>query len=59
MLEGKAMIKKLFSDENGKKSGLKLVAARDSCPKDRSAKHKASSWWKLTAPQRLQNSLVQ
>jgi len=40
MLEGKAMIKKPFSDGNVKKSGLKLVAAHDSCPKDKSAKYK-------------------
>jgi hypothetical protein len=40
MPEGKAMIKKLFSDENVKKSGLKIVAAYFSCPKDKSAEHK-------------------
>ena len=39
MPEGKAMIKKLFSDENVKKSGLKIVAYF-SCPKDKSAEHK-------------------
>jgi hypothetical protein len=40
MPEGKAMIKKLFSDENVKKSGLKVVSAHVSCPKDKSAEHK-------------------
>jgi hypothetical protein len=40
MPEGKAMIKKLLSDENVKKSGLKIVAAYVSCPKDKSAEHK-------------------
>jgi hypothetical protein len=40
MAEGKAMMKKLFSDENVKKSGLKMVAAHVSCPKDNSAEHK-------------------
>lgn len=40
MPEGKAIIKKLLSDENVKKSGLKIVAAYVSCPKDKSAEHK-------------------
>jgi hypothetical protein len=40
MPEGKAMMKKLFSDENVKKSGLRIVAAHVSCPKDKSAEHK-------------------
>ena len=30
--EGKAMIKQLFSDENVKKSGIKIAAAYMSCP---------------------------
>ena len=38
--DGKAMIKNLFSDENIKKSGIKLVAAYMSCPKDTAADHK-------------------
>ena len=38
--EGKAMIEQLFSDENVKKSGLKIVSAYFSCPKDQSAEHK-------------------
>jgi hypothetical protein len=38
--EGKTMIKKLFSDDNVKKSGLKIVGAYMSCPKDKSAEHK-------------------
>jgi len=38
--EGKAMMKKLFSDENIKKSGVKMVSAHVSCPKDTSAEHK-------------------
>jgi hypothetical protein len=40
MPEGKAMIEKLFSDENVKKSGLKIVGAYVSCPKDKAAEHK-------------------
>jgi hypothetical protein len=40
MPEGKAMIIKLFSDDNVKKSGLKVVGAYVSCPKDKSAEHK-------------------
>ena len=38
--EGKTMIKMLFSDENVRKSGLKIVGAYMSCPKDKSAEHK-------------------
>jgi hypothetical protein len=38
--EGKTMIKKLFSDENVRKSGLKIVGAYVSCPKDKSTEHK-------------------
>lgn len=38
--EGKTMIKQLFSDENVKKSGIKIVAAYMSCPKDTAADHK-------------------
>jgi len=38
--EGKAMIKHLFSDENVKKSGIKIAAAYMSCPKDTAADHK-------------------
>ncbi|MGA2769102.1 MAG: hypothetical protein ABSF24_12425 [Candidatus Bathyarchaeia archaeon] len=34
------MIKKLFSDENVRKSGLKIVGAYVSCPKDKSTEHK-------------------
>jgi len=39
-LEGKNMIKKLFSEENVKKSGIKIAAAYMSCPKDTAADHK-------------------
>jgi hypothetical protein len=39
-LEGKTMIKKLFSDDNVKKSRLKIVGAYVSCPKDKSTEHK-------------------
>jgi hypothetical protein len=38
--EGKTMIKKLFSDDNIRKSGLKIVGAYVSCPKDKSTEHK-------------------
>jgi hypothetical protein len=38
--EGKTMIKKLFSDDNVRKSGLKIVGAYVSCPKDKSSEHK-------------------
>ena len=34
------MIKKLFSDENVKKSGVKIAAAYMSCPKDKGVYHK-------------------
>jgi hypothetical protein len=37
--EGKAMLK-LFSDDNVKKSGIKIAAAYMSCPKDTAADHK-------------------
>ena len=38
--EGKAMIKQLFSDENVKKSGIKIAAAYMSCPVDNTVDHK-------------------
>jgi hypothetical protein len=38
--EGKAMLKQLFSEENVKKSGIKIEAAFLSCPQDTSADHK-------------------
>jgi len=38
--ERKNMIKKLFSDENIKKTGIKIVAAYMSCPKDTADDHK-------------------
>lgn len=38
--EGKAIIKKLFSDENVKEPGLKIVGAYVSCPKGKTAEHK-------------------
>ena len=38
--EGKAMIKQLFSEDNVKKSGIKIEAAYMSCPKDTAADHK-------------------
>ena len=34
------MLKKLFSDENVKNAGVKIVAGYMSCPKDKSADHK-------------------
>jgi hypothetical protein len=45
--EGKAMIKQLFSDDNVKKSGIKIIAAYMSCPKDTGADHKG--FFKLEA----------
>ena len=39
-MEGKAMLKQLFSNENIKKSGINLVAAYMSCPADASVDHK-------------------
>ncbi len=38
--EGKAMLKQLFSDNNVKKSGIKIAAAYMSCPKDTATDHK-------------------
>lgn len=38
--EGKTMVKQLFSEENVKKAGVKIVAAYMSCPKDTAADHK-------------------
>ena len=38
--DGKAMLKKLFSNENIRQSGIKLVAAYMSCPSDTSVDHK-------------------
>lgn len=38
--EGKVMIKKLFSEENVKNSGIKIAAAYMSCPQDTSVDHK-------------------
>jgi len=39
-LKGKAMVKQLFSEENVKKSGIKIVAAYMGCPKNTAADHK-------------------
>jgi hypothetical protein len=39
-MEGKAMLKQLFSNENIKKSSINLVAAYMSCPADTSVDHK-------------------
>ena len=39
-LEGKAMVKQLFSEENVKKSGIKIVAAYMRCPINTVADHK-------------------
>ena len=39
-MEGKAMLKQLFSNENIKKSEINLVAAYMSCPTDTSVDHK-------------------
>jgi len=39
-MEGKAMVKHLFFNENIKKSGVNLVAAYMSCPADTSVDHK-------------------
>ena len=38
--EGKGMLKKLFSDENIKNAGVKIVAGYMSCPKDTADNHK-------------------
>ena len=38
--EGKTMLKQLFSEENIKKAGIKIVAAYLSCPKDKAVDHK-------------------
>jgi hypothetical protein len=38
--EGKAMLKNMFSEENLKKSAVKLAAAYMSCPTDTAADHK-------------------
>jgi hypothetical protein len=38
--DGKKMIKQLFSEENMKKSGIKLTSANMSCPPDTGADHK-------------------
>ena len=38
--EGKGMLKKLFSDENAKNTGVKIVAGYMSCPKDTANDHK-------------------
>ena len=38
--EGKDMLKKLFSEENVNKSGVKIVAGYMSCPKDTAVDHK-------------------
>jgi hypothetical protein len=39
-VEGKAMLKQLFSEQNIKNSGINLVAAYMSCPQDISVDHK-------------------
>jgi hypothetical protein len=39
-LEGKAMIKQLFSEEHVKKAQIRISSALISCPKDTSADHK-------------------
>ena len=38
--EGKSMLKKMFSDENFKNAGVKIVAGYMSCPEDTSVDHK-------------------
>lgn len=38
--EGKAMLKQLFSEQNIKNAGIKLIAAYMSCPQDTAADHK-------------------
>jgi hypothetical protein len=38
--EGKGMIKQLFSEQNMKNAGIKLIAAYMSCPQDTGADHK-------------------
>ena len=38
--EGKGMLKKLFSDENVKNAGVKIVTGYMSCPKDTADDHK-------------------
>ena len=39
-VEGKAMLKQLFSEQNLKNSGVNLVATYMSCPQDTSVDHK-------------------
>jgi hypothetical protein len=39
-LEGKAMLKQLFSEQNIKNAGINLVAAYMSCPQDTAVDHK-------------------
>ncbi len=39
-VEGKAMLKQLFSEQNMKNSGVSIVAAYMSCPQDTSIDHK-------------------
>jgi hypothetical protein len=38
--EGKVMLKKLFSEENVNKAGIRIVAGYMSCPKDTAKDHK-------------------
>jgi hypothetical protein len=38
--EGKLMVKQLFSEENTKQAGVKIVGAYVSCPKDGGVDHK-------------------
>ncbi len=38
--EGKAMIKRIFSDENMKRSGVKVIGAYVSCPKSSGEEHR-------------------
>jgi hypothetical protein len=47
-LEGKAMLKQLFSEQNIKNAGINLTAAYMSCPQDTGANHKG--YFTIDAP---------
>jgi hypothetical protein len=50
-VEGKAMLKQLFSPENIERSGISLVAAYMSCPADKSVDHKG--FFTIDAPDEI------
>ncbi|MCW4028024.1 MAG: hypothetical protein NWE92_00040 [Candidatus Bathyarchaeota archaeon] len=55
MPQGKAMIKQLFSEENIKKAGVKIVAAYMSCPQDTGADHKGFFTIEAPNPEAIKN----